>query len=111
VENAKVTIEMTESSRKYDTKTNKKGEFIQIGLTSGGYKVTAEKDKVVSNTQEVRVRVGSAAEANLVLGAAAAAAMGKEVAAKTAELKKTFEEGVTASRADNHDEAIAAFTK
>ena len=40
-----------------------------------------------------------------------AAAMGKEVAAKTAELKKTFEEGVTASRAGNHDEAIAAFTK
>src|SRR5437867_7637949 len=110
VENAKVTIEADGTNRHFETKSNKKGEFIQIGLMSGRYKVTAEKDKVVSNTADVSVAISRPAEANLVLGAAAAMAGAKEVAAKTVELKKTFEEGVEASRAGNHDDAIAKFT-
>ncbi len=110
VENAKVIIEADGTSRRFETKSNKKGEFIQIGLMSGSYKVSAEKDKVVSNVAEVRVQIARPAEANLVLGAAAAAANSKELAAKTTELKKTFEEGVEASRAGNHDDAIAKFT-
>jgi tetratricopeptide (TPR) repeat protein len=109
VEGAKVTIEADGSNRRFETKSNKKGEFIQIGLISGKYKVTAEKDKVVSNTADVSVAISRPGEANLVLGAAAAMANSKEMAAKTAELKKTFEEGVAASRAGNHDEAIAKF--
>jgi len=109
VENAKVTIEAEGTNRKFETKSNKKGEFIQIGLVSGRYNVTAEKDKVVSNTAPVSVAISRPAGANLVLGAAAAMAGAKEVAAKTAELKKAFEEGVAASRAGNHDDAIAKF--
>lgn len=111
VDGAKVSIDMTEGvSRHFETKSNKKGEFIQIGLQGGPYKVTAEKDKLVSNTAEVRVSISRPAEANLVLGAGgASAAATKEAAAKNAELKKIFEEGVTASRAGNHDEAIAKF--
>jgi tetratricopeptide (TPR) repeat protein len=109
VENAKVTIEADGTNRHFETKSNKKGEFIQIGLMSGKYKVTAEKDKVVSNTADVSVAISRPGEANLILGAAAAMAGAKENAAKTAELKKTFEEGVVASRAGNHDEAIAKF--
>jgi tetratricopeptide (TPR) repeat protein len=111
VEGAKVVIEMTEGvSRHFETKSNKKGEFIQIGLQGGPYKVTAEKDKLVSNTADVRVSISRPAEANLVLGAGTSAAASKEAAAKNAELKKTFDEGVAASRAGNHDEAIAKFT-
>ena len=54
VDGAKVTIDMAEgTSRKFETKTNKKGEFIQIGLRAGAYKVTAEKDKLASNTADV----------------------------------------------------------
>jgi tetratricopeptide (TPR) repeat protein len=109
VEGAKVTIEADGSNRRFETKSNKKGEFIQIGLISGKYKVTAEKDKVVSNTADVNVAISRPGEANLILGAAAAMANSKEAAAKTAELKKTFEEGVEASRAGNHDDAIAKF--
>jgi tetratricopeptide (TPR) repeat protein len=109
VENAKVVIEAEGTSRHFETKSNKKGEFIQIGLMSGRYKVTAEKDKVVSNVADVTVSLSRPAEANLILGAAAAAAMGKEAAAKNAELKKAFEEGVAASKAGNYDEAIAKF--
>jgi tetratricopeptide (TPR) repeat protein len=111
VDGAKVIIEMTEGvSRHFETKSNKKGEFIQIGLQGGPYKVTAEKDKLSSNTAEVRVSISRPAEANLVLGAGgASAAASKEAAVKNAELKKVFEEGVAASRAGNHDEAITKF--
>jgi tetratricopeptide (TPR) repeat protein len=107
VEGAKVVIDMVEGvSRHFETKTNKKGEFIQIGLQGGPYKVSAEKDKLSSNVADVRVSISRPAEANLVLGAGGPS---KEVAAKNAELKKTFDEGVAASRAGNHDEAIAKF--
>jgi len=112
VDGAKVSIDMTEGvSRHFETKSNKKGEFIQIGLQGGPYKVTAEKDKMVSNTADVRVTISRPAEANLVLGAGGpSAAASKETAAKNAELKKVFEEGVAASRAGSHDDAIAKFT-
>jgi tetratricopeptide (TPR) repeat protein len=111
VEGAKVMIEMAEgTSRRFETKSNKKGEFIQIGLPSGAYKVTAEKEKLASNTADVRVRIGATAEANLVLGAPGAAAASKEALAKNAELKATLEAGIAASNAGNDDEAIEKFS-
>ena len=111
VDGAKVSIDMAEgTSRHFETKSNKKGEFIQIGLPSGAYKVTAEKDKQLSNTADVRIRVGATAEAVLVLGAPGAAAASKEATAKNAELRATLEAGLAASQAGNDDEAIAKFT-
>jgi tetratricopeptide (TPR) repeat protein len=56
----------------------------------------------------VTVRIAAGNPITLVLGGGAGGAS-PEVAAKTAALKKTFEEGVTASRAGNHDAAIASF--
>jgi tetratricopeptide (TPR) repeat protein len=110
VEGAKITIEFAGGvNRKFEGKSDKKGEFLQIGLQPGEYKVTAEKDKLTAS-QTVRVRLGTAAETSLVLGTNAAAGSA-EAAKKNAELKKAFDEGVAASRANNPDEAIAAFTK
>jgi tetratricopeptide (TPR) repeat protein len=107
VDGAKINIDMTGgTNRHFDTKSNKKGEFVQIGLPPGQYAVTAEKDKQTSNTANLTVRIAAPAEARLVMGAGGPS---KEVAAKAAELKKVFEEGVAASRAGNHDEAIAKF--
>lgn len=107
VDGATVKIEMTSgTSRHFETKSNKKGEFVQIGLPPGDYAVTAEKDKVASNQAAGRVSISRPLDVTLVLGAGGPS---KEVAAKAAELKKTFEEGVAASRAGNHDEAIAKF--
>ena len=106
VENAKVNIDATASNRHFDVKTNKKGEFVQIGLPPGQYNVSAEKDKQTSNQQPVNIRVSAPAEARLVLGAGGPS---KESVAKNAELKKLFEEGVAASHAGNHDDAIAKF--
>jgi tetratricopeptide (TPR) repeat protein len=109
VDAAKILIEFQDGvNRKFEGKTDKKGEFLQIGLQPGTYKITAEKDKL-SAAQTVRIRIGQTAEASLVLGAAGAAG-NPDAAKKTAELKKDFEEGVEASRAGRHDDAIAAFT-
>jgi tetratricopeptide (TPR) repeat protein len=110
IEGARITIESSEGvNRRQETKTNKKGEFVQIGLQSGAYKVTAEKEGIGSQSFDTRVRLGAAAEVNFVL-AAGRSGMTKEDAAKATELKKAFEEGVAASKSGNLDEAIANFT-
>jgi tetratricopeptide (TPR) repeat protein len=111
VDGAKITIEFAGGvNRKFEGKTDKKGEFLQIGLQPGEYKITAEKDKLTAS-QTVRVRLGTTSEAALVLGANAAAGANADAAKKNAELKKVFDEGVAASRANRPDDAIAAFTK
>jgi tetratricopeptide (TPR) repeat protein len=112
VDGAVVTISMTEGvNRKFDTKSNKKGEFVQIGLPPGAYTIIAEKDKQPSGPVTIRVRVGTPSEANLVIGAGGpGAGVSKEAAAKNVELKKSFEEGIEASKAGNFDDAIAKFT-
>ena len=109
VEGAKISIDADANNRHFETKSDKKGEFVQIGLPPGAYKVSAEKDKTVAAPMPVQVRIGSGAPITLVLGAGGGVT--PEAAAKNAELKKAFEEGVAASRSGNHDAAIAAFTK
>jgi tetratricopeptide (TPR) repeat protein len=111
VADAKVTIEMNGGTgRKFETKTNKKGEYIQIGLGSGSYKIVAEKEKVGSQPANVTVRANATQDANLVLGMASVTAT-KEAQAKNAAITKVFDEGVQLSNAGNHDAAIAKFNE
>ena len=100
-----ITIEfMGGVNRKLQTKTDKRGEFIQLLTESGQYRVTATDQKVGSASSEVRVRLNNVSEANIVLAPGAGAPD-----AKAAELKKAFEEGVALSRSGNHDGAIEKF--
>jgi len=109
VDGAKVVIEMSGGTgRKFETKTNKKGEYIQIGLATGSYKVVAEKDKLGSEPANVAVRANTTQNANLTLAMASAAAT-KEAQAKNAAITKVFDEGVQLSNAGQHDAAIAKF--
>jgi len=108
VEGAAVVIEAEGTNRHFDMKTNKKGEFMQIGLQSGPYKVTATKDKLTAS-QSVRISQGRPASAKLVLGASAAASPA-EAAAITA-LRKTLDDAIAASNAGKFDDAIAGFQK
>src|SRR5262245_8900493 len=55
-------------ARKFQTKTDRRGEFIQLLTEGGPYKVTATADKL-SQSADVRVRMGSSADANIVLSA------------------------------------------
>ena len=92
-------------NRKLQTKTDKRGEFIQLLTESGGYRVTASDPKIGSASADTKVSLGRVAEMTIVLVPNTAA----NDAAKAAELKKAFDEGVTASRAGRHDEAIEKF--
>jgi tetratricopeptide (TPR) repeat protein len=109
VEGAKVSIDADANNRHFETKSDKKGEFLQIGLAPGAYKVTAEKDKVASPPSMVTVRIAAGGPITLVLGGGGAPGASPEMAAKQAAMKKAFEDGVTASRAGNHDAAITSF--
>ena len=107
---ANVTITAVDTSRKFQTKSDKRGEYMQIGLTSGGYTVVAEKDKLVSAQQKATVRAGSPAEVDLIIGVSAAASSA-DAAASGAALTKAFDEGVAAQKAGNFDAAIEKFNE
>ena len=114
VEGAKVTIEFADGvSRKYEVKSNKKGEFIQIGLAPGNYDIRAEKEGVGAQALKVRVRLGSPVDANFQLlpAGAGGGGMSKEEAAKLDAFKKVFDAGVASSNGGNFDDAIAKFNE
>ena len=112
VEGAVVLIEATDGmGRKFQVKTNRRGEYVQIGLQPGQYKITAQKDNL-SDMREQRIGL-DVAEVNLKLmaggGGAASAEERKKAEARIAAIKGNFEAGVNASNAGNLDEAVAKF--
>jgi tetratricopeptide (TPR) repeat protein len=111
IDGASVIIEMTSTGRRYEIKTNRKGEYLQIGLASGEHKVSARKDKLASAPTDVTVRIGQPTELNFTLGAGGAGGGNAELSKKAAELKKLFDEGVAASSAGRHGEAIERFNQ
>ena len=105
VADAVIAIEFMEGvSRKLSTKSDKRGEFVQLGLQSGGYRVTATADKLGTGFADTRVRIGNTSEVTITLST-----VPPGTDPKVAELKKAFDEGVAASRANDHDGAIAKF--
>jgi TolA-binding protein len=110
VEGAEVVLESKDSgNRRFKVRTNKRGEYMQIGLQPGLWSVTATKEGVGTATQELKVSLGSTEDVNLTLSNTAAT--NKEAAAKEAAMRKVFDEGVAASQAGNHDVAIAKFSE
>jgi tetratricopeptide (TPR) repeat protein len=109
VEGAKVTIEQQGGTgRKFETRSDRKGEFIQIGLPSGSYAIVAEKGKLAAPPVMINARVGSPSQVALIVSAAGGANT-KASQEAAAALRKAFEEGVAASNAGRHSEAIQKF--
>lgn len=112
VEGAKILMEATDTARKFASKTDKRGDYVQIGLPPGPYKVTATKDDL---TQTFTVRVGlDQKEVNFVLKPGGdAGAMGaeeaKKAAARVENIKKLFAEGAALTNEGKYDEAIVKF--
>src|SRR6188472_4026052 len=71
VDGAVITFEQQGGSAKRDTKTDKKGEFLQVGLQSGAWKLTATKDGVGTATQTPNVSQGRPVEMSFKLAPAA----------------------------------------
>jgi tetratricopeptide (TPR) repeat protein len=108
VEGAKVTISAKDVKNVRDLKTNKKGEFVQVGLFPGDYVITVEKEQMKA-TQETKVSIGDNPPIDFKLAPASGGSA--EMAAKQAALQKVFEEGVEASKAGKFDDSIAKFTE
>ena len=108
VEGATVVFEAEGTNRKMQTTTDKKGEFLQVGLQSGGYQVTASKDGVGTATSKANVRQGPNNPLSFTLAPAGAAVTPADKAAAQ-KLQTLAGEAMTALRAGNNDEAIAKF--
>ena len=116
VDTATILIENTDKGAKpITTKTNKKGEYIQVGLYPGHYKITASKgDLKVTKETDVHLDM-LVLDIKLVAGGGGGAGAGvsKEEAAKAkarAEaMTKAFADGVQLSNEGKTDEAVAKF--
>jgi tetratricopeptide (TPR) repeat protein len=115
VDGAKVTVQQLDTNTKFELKTKKNGEYMQIGIPPGNYKITAEKDGLTA-TKTSRISLDMT-EVNLTLtkGGAATGEMSKEdrakAEAKVAGIRAAFSEGAALSNAGKHDEAIAKFNE
>ena len=109
VPDAVVLFEATDANRRTQTKTDKNGDFLQVGLSSGSYKVTASKDGVGTQTLQANVRQGQNNPLNFTISAATGgSAADKEAAAA---LQAAAGAAMEAMKAGRHDEAIAKFNE
>jgi tetratricopeptide (TPR) repeat protein len=114
VEGAAVTLQQVDTNSKFQLKTNKNGEYMQIGVPPGNYKVTVEKDGL-SSTKTTRVSLDLTELDFTLTKGGSGEGMSKEDAAKAeaknAAIRAAFKEGATLSNAGKHDEAIAKFNE
>jgi tetratricopeptide (TPR) repeat protein len=110
VEGATIVFEAEGTNRKMQTNTDKKGEFLQVGLQSGPYTVTATKDGVGTANSKANVRQGPNNPLSFTLAAAGAAVTTADKAAAQ-KLQALAGEASAALRAGNNDEAITKFTE
>ncbi len=89
----------------FDTKTNKKGEFMQIGLRPGNWKFTYTKETFQIFAAPMRISLGEATVLpdTKLMSAKAGAGPGAE------DIQKTFGEAVAKLQTGDFDGAIAAF--
>jgi tetratricopeptide (TPR) repeat protein len=109
VDGATVTFEAEGVNRKTQTKTDKNGDFLQVGLSSGAYKVTAAKDGVGTQTLSANVRQGP----NNPMTFALSASSGMTAAEKEAAVATQAAAGAAleAMKTSNFPEAITKFNE
>ena len=109
IEGATVTFEAEGVNRKAQTKTDKNGDFLQVGLSSGPYKVTAAKEGVGTQTLSANVRQGPNNPMTFSLTASSGlSAADKEAAVAT---QAAAGAAMEAMKAGNHAEAITKFNE
>jgi tetratricopeptide (TPR) repeat protein len=114
IADAVVTIEYQGGvTRKYETKTNKKGEYTQVGIYPGVYKLTVNKEGYQGGILDARISLGEPTylpEMKLMTRSAAqAAAAGGDKARE--ELTASFKNATDLTQAGKYDEALAAYTE
>ena len=107
VEGATVTFEAEGTNRKAETKTNKNGEFLQVGLQSGAWKVTVNKDGVGSQTKPANVTQGRPVELAFNLSPSSGLSAADKAAQQA--LQADAAAAIAAMKAGKNDEAIEKF--
>ena len=111
VPDATIVFEAEGTNRKMQTKTDGKGEFLQVGLQSGAYKVTASKDGVGTATSPANVRQGPNNPLTFTLAPAGAAPASAGDKAAAQKLQALAGEAMASLRSGNNDDAIAKFNE
>jgi tetratricopeptide (TPR) repeat protein len=96
-------------TRKMETKTNKKGEFTQVGMYPGAYRITASKEGYAPGVIDVRISMGEPTylpDIQIMTRAAAQAASGDK---SREELSATFKKATELTQAGQYDQAEAAY--
>jgi cytochrome c-type biogenesis protein CcmH/NrfG len=113
VDGAIITLEAEGAAGKRELKSDKKGEFMQIGLASGTWKITATKQGVGTATTQGRLSQSAPVEVQLTLAPASAAgptAVAGDAKAQ-AETNALLTAANAAEAAKNWDDAIAKFSE
>jgi Tfp pilus assembly protein PilF len=110
VEGATIVMVHPDNPREVKTTTNEKGEFVQIGLRSGRYTITASKDNVGAETVTATVRQGGSG-VNYTFNLSAISSLSTGDQEKVVALQEVFAAASAASRAGDHDLAIAKYTE
>jgi tetratricopeptide (TPR) repeat protein len=108
VEGAVVTIEATEANRRAQTKTNRNGEFLQVGLASGRYNVTVSKDNLKA-VQPANVSQGTPVELTIQL--TPTSGLTPEQIKQQQEMQTLAAGAIEAMRAGRDDDAIRQFNE
>jgi tetratricopeptide (TPR) repeat protein len=110
IADAKVLIEFQGGvTRKFEVKSNKKGEFMQVGMQPGPYRFTASKEGYQTGFVDQRISLGDPTQVpdfKLNTAAQAAAAAG---GAEATALRGAFQHAVELQSAGKIDEAEAAY--
>ena len=98
-------------TRKMQTKTNKKGEFTQVGMSPGPYKITVSKEGFTDAVLEHRITMGEPTylpEIKMITVEAARAASGDK---GREELTANFKKAIELTQAGQFDQAEAAYNE
>lgn len=109
VEGAVVKIEFQGGvTRAYETKTNKRGEFTQVGLQPGDYKLTATKEGYQGFQSQAKINLGDPTYLpDMTINSAAAKQA--EAQAANEEINTLFKKGFEAAQAKDYAAAEAAY--
>jgi tetratricopeptide (TPR) repeat protein len=96
-------------TRKFETKTNKKGEFTQVGIYPGMYRITVNKEGFQGTYIDYKINLGEPTylpDVKLMTKAAAQAAAGGKA---NEELGNSFKKATELAQSGQYDQAEAAF--